>query len=114
MAETWLWRDGDNPTTGAPLAKLPLADCVAKLGVRPHHHCGDLSTPPRFKRCVYPPATGIQLDMGSTSLRGYQHVVMRLDEAEAHADKWEPGFYRCPVSPNEACVLFEQSRVVRP
>jgi hypothetical protein len=108
VAEIWLWRDGDEPTTGGPLARLPLADCVIKLRVSPHHYCGDLSTPPRFQT-EYPPAKGVRVVMGSPNLRGYQHVVMRLDEAEAQADQWKPGFYRCPVSPKEACALFEKS-----
>jgi hypothetical protein len=109
MADIWLWRDGDDPTTGGPIAQLSLADCMVKLGVRPHHYCGDLSTPPRFERCEDPLPTGIQIDLGSPSLRGYQHVIMRLDEIEAKADEWKPGFYRCPVSPEEAYALLQES-----
>lgn len=106
MAEIWLWRDGDNPTTGGPVAQLPLADCAVKLGVRSYHYCSDLSMPPRFEGCEYPPSTGVRVVMGSPSLRGYQHVIMRLDETEAAANEWKPGFYRCPVSREELYVLL--------
>lgn len=109
MAEIWLWRDGDDPTTGGPLATLPLDECIIKLGVRPRHYCCDLSAPPRFEECEYPTLTGIQADMGSPILRGYQHVIMRLDEGEANGEEWKPGFYRCPVSPKKAYTLFQCS-----
>lgn len=106
MTEIWLWRDGDDPTTGGPIAQLPLADCMVKLGVRPHHYCSDLSAPPHFERHEYPPSTGVQVVMGSPGLLGYQHVMMRLDETEAAADGWKPGFYRCPMSPEEVYALL--------
>jgi hypothetical protein len=107
LAEIWLWRDGDHPTTGGPLAELPLADCVIKLGVSPHHYYGDLSTPPRLQT-EYPRTKSVRVVMGSPNVRGYQHVVMRLNEAEAQADEWKPGFYLCPVSPAAAYALFEE------
>lgn len=55
MAEIWLWRDGDDPTTGGPLAKLPLADCVTKLQVSPENYYSDLCRPPRFETSQHPP-----------------------------------------------------------
>jgi hypothetical protein len=106
MAEVWLWRDGNDPTTGEPLAELGLADCVEKLQVGPDHYCAALSAPPRFETSESPPARGVRVVMGSVNLRGYRHVVLRVDEAEAAAQGWAPGFYRCPVSPEEAHELL--------
>lgn len=106
MAEIWLWRDGDDPTTGGPLAKLSLAGCTMKLRVSPEDYCGDLCTPPRFETSEHPPTRGARVVMGSPNLRGYLHVIMRLDEAEAQANGWPPGFYRSPVSPEDAYRLF--------
>ena len=106
MAEVWLWRDGEEPTTGGPLAKLPLADCLARLGVSPADFCSGLSTPPRFETSKYPLSKGVRIVMGSPNLRGYQHVVLRLDEVESQANSWVPGFYRCPGAPAEAWQLL--------
>jgi hypothetical protein len=79
MAQIWLWRDGDSPTTGGPLVELPLADCVTKLRVTPKDYCDDLCTPPRFETFEHPPASVVRVVMGSRNLCGYQHVIMRLD-----------------------------------
>jgi hypothetical protein len=106
MAEVWLWRDGDDPTTGGPFKELRLADCVTKLGVSPDHYCSDLCSPPRFETSEHSPAGGVRVVMGSPNLHGYRHVIMRLDEAEARANGWKPGFYRCPVSPVDAHRLL--------
>jgi hypothetical protein len=102
MAEIWLWRDGNDPTTGGPLAELSLADCAGRLQLSPGHYCGALSAPPRFETSEDPPTSGMRLVMGSPNLRGYRHVVIRLEEAEAEANGWTPGFYRSPVSPEDA------------
>jgi hypothetical protein len=110
MAQIWLWRDGDSPTTGGPLVDLPLADCVTKLRVTPEDYCSDLCTAPRFKTFVHPPTSGVLVVMGSPILRGYQHVIIRLDEAEALANGWKPGFYSCPVSPEDAHEILFGSR----
>jgi len=106
MAEIWLWRDGDDATTGGALANLPLADCITKLRVGPNDYCGDLCTPPRFKTSQPPPKSGVQVVMGSPHLWGYRHVIIRLDDAEARANGWAPGFYRSLVSPEDACQLL--------
>ena len=106
MAQIWLWRDGDSRTNGGPLVELPLADSVTKLRIARKDYCGDLCTPPRFETFEHPPTRGVRVVMGSPNLRGYQHVIMRLDETEAQANGWTPGFYRSPVSPEDACRLL--------
>jgi len=96
MAKVWLCRDGDNPTTGGPLAVIPLAECEATLRVSRADYLSDPSAPPRFGKAGDPLAT----------IRGYQHVVIEASAAEATAFGWRPGFYRAHISPEEAHKLL--------
>ena len=37
-----------------------------------------------------------------STIRGYRRVVIEASETEALARRWKPGFYRAPVTPEEA------------
>jgi hypothetical protein len=92
MADVWFVKDGSASTVGEePFQKLSLADCIKQLGLSKNHHLCDLSSTPRF---------GEAGPMGA--FRGPQHVVVQIEETEAKANGWQPGFYSTPVSPEEA------------
>ena len=91
MAGVWLVKEGSQPTSGdEPFRKLSVAECVTQLGLSEGNYLCDLATPPRFN------------EASPTKVRGPQHVVVEIDEAEARAHKWKPGFYSTSVSAEEA------------
>ncbi len=93
MANVWLAKDGDSPTQGEkPSYTLSLDDCINKLGLAQEQFLSDLSTVPKFGEPGDPMA----------DIRGYQHVMVVVEEDEAKDHGWRPGFYRSPVSPQEA------------
>ncbi len=96
MAKVWFCRDGNRPTDGGPRAVLPLADCVRILDVHKASYLGDHAKVPKFGRADDPLA----------SVRGYQHVVIEVDKAEAATLKWKPGFYRASLTPQKAAKLL--------
>ncbi len=99
MAKVWFFRDSDNPTTGGPEATLPLAECVAKLNLKERDFVCDLSSRPRFGK------SGDRMAV----IRGYQHVVVQVDEDEAKRLGWKPGFYRSQLSPQQASKVLQLS-----
>jgi hypothetical protein len=94
MANVWLCRDGDSPTSGGPLAVISLYECQEKLNVTKHDFYGDLFDTPRFGKS----------DDALATVRGNQHVVVELDEVEAKKNLWKPGFYLSPLTPKQAYV----------
>jgi|SRR6266851_10080373 len=92
MVSVWLCRDGLSPTSGSPIAVLPLAECEKRLGLERRHYLQDLSQTPRFGK----------QDDDLAIIRGYQHVVVEVDELEAKQLNWRAGFYLLPVTPAEA------------
>ncbi len=90
MATIWYVRDGDS-TYGAPARDdFPLERCIERLGLTKNLPRSELIRPPRFE--------GPQTDRP----REPRHVVCEVDEAEALAHGWVPGFYRLVISPKEA------------
>ena len=66
----------------------------------PNDYLCDLSETPRFD--IPPPPKGVRVIMGSPALRGYRHIVVEVNEAEATA-RWKPGRYYNPrITPTEA------------
>ena len=97
MANVWLAKDGDNPTQGEkPSYTLSLDDCTNKLGLAQEQFLSVLSTVPKFGEPGDPMA----------DIRGYQHVVVVVDEDEAKDHGWRPGFYRSPVSPSRPSIAL--------
>ena len=92
MAKVWLCRDGDLPTSGGPIAVLPLSECEERLGVAREHYLQDLTQTPRFGKP----------DDDLAMIRGYQHVVVEVDEIDAKEARWRPGFYLLPIKPKDA------------
>ena len=92
MANIWFMRDGNSPTDGGPVAELDVAKFKERLGVGQQRFLNDLSTIPVFGQSDDPMAT----------IRGYQHVVVEINEAEAKHHGWRPGFYKSPLSTQEA------------
>ena len=92
MAKVWFCRDGDNPTDGGPRAVLPFDHCANTLGLTGADYIGDLAEVPKFGK------RGDPLAM----IRGYQHVVIEVSEAEAAPPRWRSGYYRARLTPAEA------------
>lgn len=92
MVKVWFVREGPEPTRGGPAYELPLETCIKTLDLS----AGDfLSAPERT------PRFGNQ----SSWLGGiadYRHVVCEIEDAEAHASEWKPGYYRAGLSPAQA------------
>jgi len=92
MAKIWFCREGGNPTDRVPRAVLPLEDCAKTLGLTGADFIGDLAETPKFGRSCDPLAM----------MRGYQHVVVEVSEAEAARPTWRSGYYRERLTPAEA------------
>lgn len=101
MANVWLCRDGDSPTSGGPLAVIPLFSCRETLGVSKQHFYSDLSGTPRFRTP----------DDLLATIRGYQHVVVELNEVEAKENHWKAGFYILPLTPKQAYARLGMAKV---
>jgi hypothetical protein len=97
MPKLWRHREGD--PTGDLWADITLRD-LATLGLSPDDYLCDLSQTPQFD--VAPPPKGVRVIIGSPTLRGYRHVVVEVNEAEA-TPRWKPGRYYNPrITPTEA------------
>jgi hypothetical protein len=70
---------------------LPLDDCAKTLGLTAADFIGDLTEAPKFGKAGDPLA-----------IRGYQHVVIEVSDAEAAPPTWRSGFYRARLTPAEA------------
>lgn len=93
MVDVWFAKDGDSPTQGEfPNYILSLGDCIKKLGLTEEDFLTDLSKVPKFGKRDDPLAV----------IRGNQHVIIMVAENEAAHLGGRPGFYRSPVSPEEA------------
>ena len=97
MAKVWHVYEGPHPTRGATHHVLALDECVKRLGLAKDYHIAaeHLSGPfltPRFG------STDDKLAL----FKEPKHVVIEVEEAEAKAHGWEPGFYHLPLSPAEA------------
>ncbi len=92
MAEIWCAYEGSEPTRRGPQRVLPMKTC-AELGLWPAEYLHDLTGHgPRFG------------DSNDTDgwIRGYQHVVLKVDAEEAKAEGCKPGYYLTRVSPKQA------------
>jgi hypothetical protein len=87
----WFVRDGPQMQHGPSAYQLPLATCVARLGLKKEQWVSGLDKTPRF---------GDQSKRHS-ELEPYRHVVCAIDDAEAKASGWEAGYYRIEPDPKE-------------
>jgi hypothetical protein len=97
MAKVWLVKEGNEPTAGEePLATVALADCIQKLGLREENYRSRLDAPPQ---------------LGNSNVKrvtGPRYVVVEVDEAEANAQRWKPGFYLLDLSVQEALTRLQR------
>lgn len=85
MASVWFAKDGNNPTRGEPFRVVPLAECETTLGLTARNYITPLSKAPRFSP-----------DSRLGAYTRPRHVVVEVDEKEAQANGWKPGFYYLP------------------
>jgi hypothetical protein len=91
MADIWPVFEGREPTRGGPWLSLPLEEAIELLELKPRHFISDPNRTPRF---------GPQ--DRDLSLFGYKHVVVEVRDEESRPPDWKEGFYRSPVSPEDA------------
>jgi len=91
MAKIWPVYDGERPTIGSPWASLPLSEAVDLFELRPADFVSDLDTTPRFG------ATGRDL-----TYAGFKHIIVEIGDNEARKAKWNPGFYKSRIKPDDA------------
>jgi hypothetical protein len=96
MVNVWFCREGESPTLGEPSYVLSLSNCVKKLDLTRDQYLCNLEYPPKFR----------ESDDDIAAYIGYQHVILEVADYEAKRKGWPPGFYRSPLSPQEAidCV----------
>lgn len=91
MAKIWPVYEGKEPTRGGPWAEISFSEAIRLFDLRQEDFISGLDQTPRFG------------DKNQTFYyRGYKHVVVEVDQGEARREKWQPGFYRSSVSPEEA------------
>lgn len=93
MARIWPVYEGKEPTVGGPWAKLPLPDAMSLLGLQPGDFVSELEARPRFGEQSH-----------DLQHRGFKHIVVEVDPAEAKREKWRPGVYshRLPLMKHSA------------
>lgn len=93
MVNVWFCREGNNPSRGGPSYILSIDACIRQLDLSDAKLLCDLASRPRFG----------QPDDPLADIRGYQHVVLEIDEKEAKGQTTirEPGFYLLKLSPTE-------------
>jgi hypothetical protein len=96
----WFVRDGPQMQRGRSAYQLPLATCVARLGLKKGQRVSGLDKTPRF---------GDQ-SKRHFELEPYRHVVYAIDEAEAKATGWEAGYYRIELAPKEVIARLGPPR----
>jgi hypothetical protein len=74
------------------LAETPLADCIGKMNLRPTDYLCDTRSFPDLP----------QARDNLSGYRGYQHVIILVNEGEAVPPGWKAGFYRARCTPEEA------------
>jgi hypothetical protein len=92
MAKVWFCYEGDRPTWGDAKAELPLAKAVELLRLEKDRHLGNDPKNVRFGE------PGHRLNL----IRGYEHVVVEIEEEEARGSGWKSGYYHSPIRPDEA------------
>ena len=92
MAEIWFAYEGSEPTRGGPQRVLKLKNC-AELGLWPAEYLQDLSG--------HGPHFGGSNDAEGW-IRGYRHVVLKIDREDAKAEGCKPGYYLTQVSSEQA------------
>jgi hypothetical protein len=89
LAKAWIAFRGSEPTRGEPLAELPLAECVDRLGMKVGNWIGPPETTPKFDP-----------DNKLAGFLGPQFVVVEVSQDEAQQPEWRSGFYLLELSPN--------------
>ena len=95
MAKIWPVYEGPEPTRPAPWASMPFEEAIELLKLEKKDYLGGYDTTPRFG------------DVSQDRLpRGFKHIVVELDKAEAKRVNWSAGFYRAKVKPPDAFNLL--------
>jgi hypothetical protein len=101
MAKIWPVCEGASPTRGEPWAELPLSEAISLFELDREGFVSELTRTPRF---------------GDTDddlwYLGYRHIVVEIDPSESRRAKWQPGFYRSRVKPQEAFRRLIQQALV--
>ena len=95
-------REGSQMQSGGPSYVKSLASCVDEIGLKKGDWVQGLNGPgPHF---------------GDQSIEGsppdeYKHVVCKIDEDEAKASGWPPGYYRIELAPGEVEAAWGAPKV---
>jgi hypothetical protein len=87
MAEIWFYAEG-GPWQEEELDERPFKDCVALLDLSADRYLGEDPT--------QPPDEQARMTIGDS------YLVVAVDEEEASAIGWRPGYYPSPLAPAEA------------
>jgi hypothetical protein len=101
MARIWRVYEGASPTSGETWVELPLSEAVALFELAPKDFLSDLTKTPRFG----------DRERDRWYL-GYRNIVVEIDPGESRRTKWQPGFYRSRVKPQEAFRRLIQQALV--
>ena len=101
MATVWPVYEGKRPSN-LSWGTLPLADAIATLAVRPEYFVGDDPANIRFGDATE-----------DLTLFGYRHVLVEIGGDDAGGD-WRPGYYKSPLSPEEAYFRLQVLRLLGP
>ncbi len=101
MAKIWPVYEGASPTRGEPWAELPLPEAVSLFELAQEDLVSDLTNTPRFG----------ERDRDLWYL-GYKHIIVEIGPSESRRIKWQPGFYRSRVKPEEAFRRLIQQALV--
>jgi hypothetical protein len=102
VAKIWFCFEGDHPTKGEANAECQLSEAVELLQLTEDKYLGDDPEKVRFG------SPGDRL----ASIRGYQHVVVEIENAEARGTSWKAGYYYSPLKPSEASQRLRAARSV--
>jgi hypothetical protein len=91
MAKIWPVYAGTEPTRGVPWAELPFAKAISLFELGQDNFISGLQSTPRF---------GDQ-NRASWNL-GFKYIVVEVDPSEAEKAKWQAGFYKSQLTPDEA------------
>ena len=104
MAKVWYVFEGQEPTRGSANHLLTIGDCSRKLGLSNDH----LIPEHRLSGPFCTPHFGSPDDKLAL-FKEPRHVVVEIEESEAKAAGWQPGYYLLPLTPKEASTRLGQS-----
>lgn len=91
MAKIWPVHEGKEPTQGGPWAELPVSEAIAIFELNPDGFVSDSASDVRFG--------DVNRDLW---FAGFKHIVVEIGRSEGRRVGWKPGYYKSPVSPEDA------------